>query len=207
MLLCVAGETALSAEKCRSRPTLGRVSSANSAYFSARQAAVLVGVSERTVRNWLASGRLSADKSAAGFRIPRDAVEHLVAERRAESANGTEVDRAESAESSGNGRGPSAESTSEHAGEYAESPALVELVRAWSASSKRKTVSWLAASAGSRPNLTTPEHCRPHSRRSPSRTRQDVILTLLAPPKRRLPHPRRAGPGGTSGAPNGHTNT
>jgi excisionase family DNA binding protein len=42
------------------------------ASVSARQAAKVCGVSEKTVRNWIASGRLSATRSSAGFRIDRD---------------------------------------------------------------------------------------------------------------------------------------
>jgi excisionase family DNA binding protein len=41
----------------------------SAAYLSARQAAEYCGVSEKTIRNWLAAGRLSAEKSADGFRI------------------------------------------------------------------------------------------------------------------------------------------
>jgi excisionase family DNA binding protein len=42
------------------------------AYLSAREAADYCGVSEKTVRNWLASGRLTAEKSAGSFRIDQD---------------------------------------------------------------------------------------------------------------------------------------
>ena len=41
------------------------------AYLSAREAADYCGVSEKTIRNWLATGRLSADKSAGSFHIPQ----------------------------------------------------------------------------------------------------------------------------------------
>jgi excisionase family DNA binding protein len=43
--------------------------SGSAAYLSARQAADYCGVSEKTIRNWIAAGRLSADKSADGFHI------------------------------------------------------------------------------------------------------------------------------------------
>jgi excisionase family DNA binding protein len=44
------------------------------AFLSAREAAALLGVSERTVRRWLVSGQLRADKRGGIFRIPRTAV-------------------------------------------------------------------------------------------------------------------------------------
>jgi excisionase family DNA binding protein len=47
------------------------------AYLSAREAADYCGVSEKTIRNWLASGRLSADKSAGSFRIPQEQLDAL----------------------------------------------------------------------------------------------------------------------------------
>jgi excisionase family DNA binding protein len=47
------------------------------AYLSAREAADYCGVSEKTIRNWLASGRLSADKSAGSFRIPQEQLDTL----------------------------------------------------------------------------------------------------------------------------------
>src|SRR5215212_9596030 len=43
-----------------------------SAYLSARESAAYCGVSEKTIRNWIASGRLSAGKSAGTFRIAQD---------------------------------------------------------------------------------------------------------------------------------------
>jgi excisionase family DNA binding protein len=51
--------------------------SADPPYFSAREAADYCGVSEKTVRNWLASGRLEAVKSAGSFRIAREQLEPL----------------------------------------------------------------------------------------------------------------------------------
>src|SRR3954464_8565693 len=38
-------------------------------YLSAREAAALCGVDERTVRRWIASGRLRADKRGGTFRV------------------------------------------------------------------------------------------------------------------------------------------
>ncbi len=43
-----------------------------SAYLSAREAADYCGVSEKTIRNWIASGRLSAERSACAFRIAQE---------------------------------------------------------------------------------------------------------------------------------------
>jgi len=51
--------------------------SADLPYFSAREAADYCGVSEKTVRNWLASGLLEAVKSAGSFRIDREQLEPL----------------------------------------------------------------------------------------------------------------------------------
>jgi excisionase family DNA binding protein len=41
-----------------------------SAMLSARKAAALCGVSEKTVRRWIAAGRIKADKGGRDFRIP-----------------------------------------------------------------------------------------------------------------------------------------
>jgi excisionase family DNA binding protein len=42
------------------------------AYLSARESADYCGVSEKTIRNWIAAGRLSAEKSAGAFRIAQE---------------------------------------------------------------------------------------------------------------------------------------
>jgi len=47
-------------------------------YVSARDAAARCGVSERTVRRWIASGQLQADKRGQSFRIPLEALEQHV---------------------------------------------------------------------------------------------------------------------------------
>src|SRR5215207_3624494 len=52
-------------------------------YLSARQAAQYCGVSEKTIRNWLAAGRLSAERVGHSYRIPREQLEPL---RRASAA-------------------------------------------------------------------------------------------------------------------------
>jgi excisionase family DNA binding protein len=44
------------------------------AFLSARAAAELAGVDERTVRRWVQSGQLAADKRGGRFRIPRSAL-------------------------------------------------------------------------------------------------------------------------------------
>ena len=54
------------------------------AYLSARQAARRLGVSDKTVRHWVRTGRLPGEESAQGFRIPLDGVERLSAELAAE---------------------------------------------------------------------------------------------------------------------------
>jgi excisionase family DNA binding protein len=43
-----------------------------SAFVSARQAAELCGVSEKTIRRWIAAGRLTADKQGREFQIALD---------------------------------------------------------------------------------------------------------------------------------------
>src|SRR4051794_2595627 len=63
-----------------------------SAYLSARESADYCGVSEKTIRNWIASGRLSAEKSAGTFRIASDDLDALRSgsphhSQRAESAS------------------------------------------------------------------------------------------------------------------------
>jgi excisionase family DNA binding protein len=41
--------------------------------LSAREAAASVGVTERTIRNWISSGKLRAERTPAGFRVrPED---------------------------------------------------------------------------------------------------------------------------------------
>ncbi len=47
------------------------------AYLSARESADYCGVSEKTIRNWIASGRLSAEKSAGSFRIAQEDLDAL----------------------------------------------------------------------------------------------------------------------------------
>jgi excisionase family DNA binding protein len=47
------------------------------AYLSARESADYCGVSEKTIRNWIASGRLSAEKSAGSFRIAQGDLDTL----------------------------------------------------------------------------------------------------------------------------------
>ena len=47
------------------RRSLGNVP----ALLSAREAALSIGVTERTVRNWISSGKLPAERTPAGFRI------------------------------------------------------------------------------------------------------------------------------------------
>jgi excisionase family DNA binding protein len=54
------------------------------AYLSAREAARRLGVSDKTVRTWVRSGRVPGEESARGFRIPADAVDQLAAERSAD---------------------------------------------------------------------------------------------------------------------------
>jgi len=49
------------------------------AYMSARQAAAYCGVSEKTVRRWIASGKLAAQRDGASFRIAADSLYALQA--------------------------------------------------------------------------------------------------------------------------------
>jgi excisionase family DNA binding protein len=51
-----------------------------SAYLSARRAAALCGVSEKTVRRWIASGKLPAEKVDGLFRVDADTLRRLQAQ-------------------------------------------------------------------------------------------------------------------------------
>jgi excisionase family DNA binding protein len=59
----------------------GEHMAAPATYLSARAAAMRLGVSDKTVRTWVRSGRLNAAPTPQGFRIPTDEVEALAAER------------------------------------------------------------------------------------------------------------------------------
>jgi excisionase family DNA binding protein len=50
-------------------------------YLNARQAAKRLGVTDRTVRNWIKSGRLRAEKHGRAFRIREDAIGKIEDER------------------------------------------------------------------------------------------------------------------------------
>lgn len=69
--------------------------SADPPYLSAREAADYCGVSEKTVRNWISSGRLFAERSAASFRISREQLDPF---RRSSAPQSTGAER-KSAES------------------------------------------------------------------------------------------------------------
>src|SRR5215213_3041482 len=58
-----------------------------SALLSAHQAAARCGVSERTVRRWIAAGLLDADKQGGTFRVSLEAVRTLAAARRGQDAD------------------------------------------------------------------------------------------------------------------------
>lgn len=56
------------------------------AYVSARAAAESCGVSERTLRRWIAAGRLPADKDGGSFRIAAADIEKLTGHRNGHAA-------------------------------------------------------------------------------------------------------------------------
>ena len=56
------------------------------AYLSARQAAAYCGVNEKTVRRWIASGRLSAVQEDGAFRIAAADLEPFASGRRTPAA-------------------------------------------------------------------------------------------------------------------------
>jgi excisionase family DNA binding protein len=56
-------------------------------YLSARLAAARCGVSEKTVRRWIKSGRLTADRDGRDFRVDIGALEAAVAQRRGQAAD------------------------------------------------------------------------------------------------------------------------
>lgn len=88
-------DSIVTAPRLRGRPRgfilLSAMTVRTSAPLSAREAADYCGVNERTIRNWLRSGRLSAEKSAGVFRIPLEALEPF-RRGRPPSSNGAETD-------------------------------------------------------------------------------------------------------------------
>ena len=63
--------------------------------LSAHAAAARLGVSDRTVRRWIASGRLRADKAAGEFQIPLEELDSLTGQdAAAAAAPGREQDNA-----------------------------------------------------------------------------------------------------------------
>ncbi len=63
------------------------VMSEMSALLTAKQAAVVAGVSERTVRRWLRSGQVRAVKKAGAYRIHREALAAIVGQNGHEPAD------------------------------------------------------------------------------------------------------------------------
>ncbi len=107
---------------------------AESAALSARQAAEVCGVSERTIRNWIAAGRLPATRTGVSFRIDKKDLALLVrarpmpapaAERSAESAASSAEEARTTADL------PPSDSTrsAESSGADSSVPAIVEALR------------------------------------------------------------------------------
>lgn len=69
-------------------------------YLSARKAADYCGVNERTIRNWIVSGRLPAERDARGFRIRSADLEALRTADSAAIRGPVAADGADSADSS-----------------------------------------------------------------------------------------------------------
>jgi len=95
------------------------------AYMSARQAAAYCGVSEKTVRRWIASGKLAAQRDGASFKIAADSLYALQAR-----GNGHAADRSHphvdiAADSRAAGAAPPDMSASPAAAEAAHLAALV----------------------------------------------------------------------------------
>lgn len=100
-------------------------------HFSAREAADYCGVAEKTMRNWLRSGKIAADKSGGAFRIPASRLEpyrrHAGNTSAASAAPEAPGKRQPDRQDGGNGadvRGKSAD-----AGAESTAPALLELIR------------------------------------------------------------------------------
>jgi excisionase family DNA binding protein len=89
--------------------------------LSARQAADLCGVSEKTVRTWIRQGKLPAQRSDRSFRILRADVADLAAAHAADSANGRNPGAGVRDLAADDERGPGAES--------ADGVAMLEMVR------------------------------------------------------------------------------
>jgi excisionase family DNA binding protein len=89
--------------------------------MSARQAAAHCGLSEKTVRRWIASGRLNADKMGRDFQVDLDQLAALCGQERGQDAD------------TGRATGRSAKTAGEASGlaapTFADSAAFVELVR------------------------------------------------------------------------------
>jgi excisionase family DNA binding protein len=72
-----------------------------STFLSAHAAAVRLGVSDRTIRRWIASGKLDADKAAGEFRIALEDLDSLTGQDEAYAAaphtQGSRLDAASAA--------------------------------------------------------------------------------------------------------------
>jgi excisionase family DNA binding protein len=102
-----------------------------SAPMSARAAAARCGVSERTLRRWIAAGRLAADRSGGAFLVDLGAVRTLVAAgrgRAADSAAPADMAAASHTELSGVADTGAADTPRQRADSSPGLAALVELV-------------------------------------------------------------------------------
>jgi excisionase family DNA binding protein len=92
-----------------------------SVIMSARQAAAHCGLSEKTVRRWIAAGRLNADKVGRDFQVDLDQLAALCGQDRGQDADtGVDADRSAN---------PAGEASGFAAPAFADSAAFVELVR------------------------------------------------------------------------------
>jgi excisionase family DNA binding protein len=92
-----------------------------SVIMSARQAAAHCGLSEKTVRRWIASGRLNADKVGRDFQVDLEQLAALYGQDRGQDADtGHDADKFVK---------PAGEASGFAAPTFADSAAFVELVR------------------------------------------------------------------------------
>ena len=112
--------------------------SAESAALSARQAAEVCGVSERTIRNWIAAGRLPATRTGVSFRIDKKDLALLVrarpmpapaAERSAEPPAESAASSAEEARTTADLPPSDSKRSAESSGADYSVPAIVEALR------------------------------------------------------------------------------
>jgi excisionase family DNA binding protein len=174
--------------------------------LSAHQAAARCGVSERTVRRWIAAGRLRAHKEGGTFRVALEEVSALAGQRRGQAAdNGHGPDSAAAPHTEGATFGAD---TPRH---VSEAPYLAELVRELTADAIAKAEA--AAMWQARAELLAHQLAQAEGRvrmlEAPEPQETPVAANLTAqspdpprePPEPRSPAPIESSPNGSGRAP------